>query len=711
MTQPTQTQPTQQSPMTQLETNEEDGNVIGRLICTSGQYQTFSLQVNKSQWVFGRNVDCDFVVNNSTRFLNKHFKLWINNNDKSLWIQDLSTNGTYLNNNRLVKGSNYMLNQGDEISMGNGIKKDEIKFVLLFSNGFNLAKNNGDKRMIADEGIYKDFIIKNETIGQGAFATVKKVVERATGDSYAVKIINRRKALNTGGGMVEVERELNILRQLDHPSIVYLKAFYEDMDNYYLVMEFIPGGDLMDFVSANGAIGEEATQVITKQILKGINYVHKLGISHRDLKPDNILIMQDDPILVKITDFGLAKISDNSTFMKTFCGTLAYVAPEVVTGKYGSSQTPPSQLSQAEETLYSSLVDIWSLGCLVYVLLTSHLPFNGKTQQQMFSKIKKGEYHESPLNSYKISETGIDFLKGCLQVDPRKRMNAEAALRHPWLINVDDGMEDDFTDSPKISLSQSQSQQLRKIDNGIPVTSMSKIDEDIMMRPLDKKRENEFKVPKRVIPLPQTQPPVNPNAAAGNIIGNTTGSQLHDIPEKDSFTPNKRAKTNDGQGLRMDTVINLIPTSDSMYSETIYIPQGGNPYSVGRNGSCDYFVNDDRMSKIHCLINRKKHPIVKSSIYELPKHGLDDIWLLDFSTNSCYINDQVIGKGNKVQIFNNDKISFFRDTNLKQNLSFIVKINEPLGHYNNGMRNTQLAVLPQDKFDADLKPKLMDLVS
>ena len=118
--------------------------------------------------------------------------------------------------------------------------------------------------------------------------------------------------------MAGVDRELSILERLNHPNIVALKAFYEDMDNYYIVMELVPGGDLMDFVAANGAIGEDATQVITKQILEGIAYVHNLGISHRDLKPDNILIMQDDPILVKITDFGLAKFSDNLTFMKTF---------------------------------------------------------------------------------------------------------------------------------------------------------------------------------------------------------------------------------------------------------------------------------------------------------------------------------------------------------------------------------------------------------
>lgn len=183
----------------------------------------------------------------------------------------------------------------------------------------------------------------------------------------------------------------------------------------------------MGFVEDFGPVGEEATRVITKQILEGINYVHQLGISHRDLKPDNILIMQDEPILVKITDFGLAKFSDNLTVMKTFCGTLAYLAPEVITGKYG-----PSQASQANSN-YSSLVDIWSLGCLVYVLLTALVPFPGNSHQKMFARIKKGEYQKAPLDSFKISKECQDFLRCCLQVNPEDRFTAAEALKHKWL--------------------------------------------------------------------------------------------------------------------------------------------------------------------------------------------------------------------------------------------------------------------------------------
>lgn len=755
-TQPTQTQPTQQSPLTQLD-GSIDRNIICRLVCITGQYQFFDLDKdkatrtgvdrNKNQkvWVVGRNIECDIILTSSTRLSNRHFKLTCNFNDNTLWIQDLSTNGTHVNGNRLVKGSNYLINQGDEIAVGVGVPKDVIKFIISFSDSFNTSNSNNNS-ILKDEGIYKDFIIKNETIGQGAFATVKKAIERSTGDSYAVKIINRRKALSTSNdNLLGVERELKILRKLDHTNIVKLKTYYEDIENYYLVMELVPGGDLMDFVAANGAIGEEATQIITKQILEGIAYVHKMGISHRDLKPDNILIMQDDPILVKITDFGLAKISDNSSVMKTFCGTLAYVAPEVITGKYDSQMT-----SKAERNHYSSLVDIWSLGCLVYVLLTSHLPFNGKTQNLMFQKIKSGEYHEEPLKTYNITAEGREFLSGCLQVNPKLRWTAEEALKHPWIKNIDVSSQevaDPSQGSQRISLSQSQSQQMRKVENGVQAanSSISKLDEDLMMRPIDSernrkaKKNNSFKVPRRVVPLPQSQQPAtnnhkypiinsqpnNPqNELPNSLPEEFFSNQKHSLEFSPSSSPNKnskRAKLEDNKGVMLqsmsysngqllsshsekpsmpandqaeeridspngippsDVFIALTPTANSTAKNTIYLRQGLASYSIGRNETCDTFINDDRISKVHCLIRKVRHPV--TGTFESAALCHVDIWLLDFSTNSCLINGVNIGRGNKAQLFNGDVLSFFYEEKSHEQMSFTVHFEDATGVFNGG---------------------------
>ncbi|WPK26557.1 hypothetical protein PUMCH_003915 [Australozyma saopauloensis] len=724
-TQPTQTQPTQKSSTSQVD-QIQDPNHICRLICTTGQYQFFDLNRskptktqdanNRKTWLLGRNSDCDFVLSTSTRLSNKHFRLWFSLNDNTMWIQDTSTNGTFLNGSRIVKGSNYIINQGDEISVGEGVASDVIRFVVLFSDKYNPSEPNKDA-VLKDEGIYKDFIVKNETIGQGAFATVKKAIERSTGDSYAVKIINRRRAIHAGGkgAMAGVNRELQILRKLDHPNIVRLKSFYEDVENYYLVMELVPGGDLMDFVAANGAIGEDATQVITKQILDGIAYVHKLGISHRDLKPDNILIKQDDPIIVKITDFGLAKISDNATFMKTFCGTLAYVAPEIITGKQELTQQPVDPANN-----YSNLVDIWSLGCLVYVLLTSHLPFNGKTQTQMFQKIKSGEYHESPLNSYKISAEGRDFLRCCLQVDPRNRLTAKQALRHLWLSGVEGNTQDSQSQpSQKIlSLSQSTSQQLRKIENGLHVNaSISKLDNDIMTRPLDgdrlkaKKNPNsQFKVPKRVIPLPQSQPlqeqPLNnlqvPRTQNGAPVNKLKREHSLEFIDEDAKRVRFQSKLSVFPELPRSTFITLVPLQESIMKSPIYIGQGINPFTLGREGNLNICINDDRLSRMHCLFTRKRHPVGEASIYESPAHGLEDIWFMDFSTNSCYVNSVRVGKHRKTQIFSGDRVDLIVDRPSKQVMAFLVRIDDTTGLFNGGERlPDQHSLVNVVKFDTN----------
>ncbi|GME86335.1 unnamed protein product [Ambrosiozyma monospora] len=336
-----------------LSNNLLNEGVICRLIATSdeGTYIDVKLkdedmnnQSSKQEWIFGRRADAvDYkIFTNSNRISNKHFKLWMNtatarknktaaatnnntnannsNNtstDINVMIQDTSTNGTWVNGSKLIKGTNYILNQGDEISIGIGVPSDVIRWVVHFPKPPPSAM---DQDMNADsvgqnssgipEGIHKDFIIRDEIVGSGAFATVKKAIERTSGETYAVKIISKKKAMT--GGFDGVTRELKILQRLDHPGIVRLKAYYEDDDYYYLVMEFVPGGDLMDFVASYGSVGEAAGREIARQILDAMSYVHSKGISHRDLKPDNILISQDDPVAVKITDFGLAKGQDKA---------------------------------------------------------------------------------------------------------------------------------------------------------------------------------------------------------------------------------------------------------------------------------------------------------------------------------------------------------------------------------------------------------------
>lgn len=665
---------------------------ICRLICTTNQMPNIDLKPKEGlkEWYFGRNVQCDISYSKTTRISNKHFKIWCS--DSNTLIQDLSTNGTYINNQRIVKGQNYILSQGDEIAVGIGIAKDVVRFIVFFPKPLTSESPSLDQ-----DGIHKEFIIKDEVVGQGAFAIVKKAVERSTGKTFAVKIISKRKIMGNTDG---VTRELEILRRLDHPGIVKLRGFFEDDDNYYLVMEFVPGGDLMDFVAAHGSVGEEAAKEITKQILKAISYVHSQQISHRDLKPDNILIAQDDPVLVKITDFGLAKISNTKTFMKTFCGTLAYVAPEIIDGRFA-----------IDNDKYSSLVDMWSLGCLVYVILTAHLPFSGSTQDQLYKQIKQGSYHEPPLKEAGISLEARNFLDSLLQVDPRRRLSAKNALLHPWILSN--------SQNSQISLSQSQSQQMRlENENKFQLTEMNE-----KIKQEESINEPVFKVP--APPKPSQVPNSQLLNKKLNIKDefNKTSVIEESQSQTDSQINSSPIKSNNNQHPK-GTSYSLIPTASSkiksgIFTTTINV-QHQNPFIIGRNLLSNFKIKEDRISKIHCALIKKRHPVGNNSpenkqisknisIYESPAQGLEDIWLLDFSTNGCYINGIKIGKGKKVLIYNNDEVMLFNDLNKEEHLKFKVNIVDGTGIFNNGEllnKDSKRLISNQDEFDSLIIPKI-----
>ncbi|KAG7749552.1 hypothetical protein KL912_001553 [Ogataea haglerorum] len=671
--------------------------VVCRLICTTSTdicrgkgYIDVILKTDtlddKQEWIFGRRAEsCDYPLKTkSNRISNKHFKLWMTTKNShggangTLMIQDTATNGTWVNGTKLIKGTNYILTQGDEISIGIGVAADVIRFVVHFPKNGTRDDTPERNSNSSNAGIHMDFIVRDEIVGSGAFATVKKAIERATGETYAVKIISKKKALT--GGMDGVTRELEILKKLDHPGIVRLKASYEDVENYYLVMEFVPGGDLMDFVASYGSVGEAAGREIAKQILQAIDYVHSRGISHRDLKPDNILIAQDDPVTVKITDFGLAKRQGIASIMKTFCGTLAYLAPEVISGKYGAKMATSKKRYMGKgrvfEDSYSNKVDIWSIGCLVFVILTAHLPFSGSTQETLFKNITNGNYHESLLKENGISLEGRDFVNRLLETDVSLRLDARQALHHPWINEMS-------TVDSQVSLSQSQSHQQR-LSQSLSVKAEPPV----------------FKVPQ----VPQVPKPSQRAHTAG--VGEIDES-VQEIEFIDSQPLSPREQNREDENVPPGTFLTLKLIASELankYEPTVHIKQGQPFFSIGRLDSLDYTISDERISKTHAVILKKRHPITTaSSIYESPAMGLEDIWILDLSTNGCYVNDQKLKRGNKTKLFNGDVLSLFIDKQRGEKLAYKVIINDTTGLFKGATREEKnVSVEPQDEADQKL---------
>eukprot|EP01128_Nolandella_sp_AFSM9_P000647 TRINITY_DN1079_c0_g1_i1.p1 TRINITY_DN1079_c0_g1~~TRINITY_DN1079_c0_g1_i1.p1 ORF type:complete len:489 (+),score=118.30 TRINITY_DN1079_c0_g1_i1:59-1468(+) len=261
----------------------------------------------------------------------------------------------------------------------------------------------------------KKYYTFESVLGTGAFATVKRGVNKETGVAYAIKVIRKKKLADESKKLLE--REIAVMAKLHHPHIVELIQAYDTPKYTYLVLELVTGGELLDeLINRERPYSEYDAVGFVKQILRGVGYMHNMGIAHRDLKPENILL-DSTKTSIKITDFGLSQdFESTGADMMTACGTATYVAPEVL-------------MSGG----YTSACDIWSIGVITYVLLSSHIPFDGNTENLVFQKIIRAQYRfPSPMWD-NISEEAMNFIKKIFLVDPKQRMSVDECLDHDWM--------------------------------------------------------------------------------------------------------------------------------------------------------------------------------------------------------------------------------------------------------------------------------------
>ncbi|KAA6403001.1 MAG: putative Calcium/calmodulin-dependent protein kinase type 1 [Streblomastix strix] len=255
-----------------------------------------------------------------------------------------------------------------------------------------------------------------EELGEGNFAKVRKAKCIATGQLVAIKFIDKIRVIKDPRQLGALFNEINIMKNLNHPHIVHLYEVYETDDHLCLIMELMTGGELFERIAALGSYSERDASLIMRSLFGSIKYLHQRGIAHRDLKPENVLYESKNSIAaVKISDFGMSKVMDEDVMFQTCCGSPHYVAPEVLENKG-----------------YGPEVDLWSLGVMMYVLLCGFPPFFDENNATLFRKIKKGQFaFISPFwNS--ISVSAKDLISRLLLVDPKQRLSAEQALKHPW---------------------------------------------------------------------------------------------------------------------------------------------------------------------------------------------------------------------------------------------------------------------------------------
>lgn len=251
------------------------------------------------------------------------------------------------------------------------------------------------------------------TVGDGAFSVVKLVCNVDTEKYFACKIVPKSR-LSTTHLEKRFETEIRIDQQMHHPGIVELIDLLKDENNYYVIMEFCPNGELFQFIVERVKLNESDAKKLLVQILETLKYVHDQGVSHRDLKPENLLI--DTFGRVKISDFGLSRFMDSNGLVNTPCGSPCYASPECISGKPYDGKT----------------TDVWSIGVILYAMLTGQLPWTKRNQTQLFKQIKSGDF-SIPQG---LTDEASDLILKLMTVDNTKRITIEEALMHPWLKDV-----------------------------------------------------------------------------------------------------------------------------------------------------------------------------------------------------------------------------------------------------------------------------------
>uniref|UniRef100_A0A8C7P7E0 Protein kinase domain-containing protein n=1 Tax=Oncorhynchus mykiss TaxID=8022 RepID=A0A8C7P7E0_ONCMY len=247
-----------------------------------------------------------------------------------------------------------------------------------------------------------------KTLGKGQTGLVKLGVHCITGQKVAIKIVNREKLSESV--LMKVEREIAILKLIEHPHVLKLHDVYENNKYLYLVLEHVSGGELFDYLVKKGRLTPKEARKFFRQIISALDFCHSHSICHRDLKPENLLL--DEKNDIRIADFGMASLQVGDSLLETSCGSPHYACPEVIRGeKYDGRRA-----------------DVWSCGVILFALLVGALPFDHDNLRQLLEKVKSGVFHMPHF----IPPDCQALLKGMIEVDPDKRLKLEAVQKHSW---------------------------------------------------------------------------------------------------------------------------------------------------------------------------------------------------------------------------------------------------------------------------------------
>ncbi|XP_021180511.2 serine/threonine-protein kinase BRSK2 isoform X10 [Fundulus heteroclitus] len=265
----------------------------------------------------------------------------------------------------------------------------------------------------ANSGHYANYVGPyrlEKTLGKGQTGLVKLGIHCVTGQKVAIKIVNREKLSESV--LMKVEREIAILKLIEHPHVLKLHDVYENKKYLYLVLEHVSGGELFDYLVKKGRLTPKEARKFFRQIISALDFCHSHSICHRDLKPENLLL--DEKNNIRIADFGMASLQVGDSLLETSCGSPHYACPEVIRGeKYDGRKA-----------------DAWSCGVILFALLVGALPFDDDNLRNLLEKVKLGVFHMPHF----IPPDCQNLLRGMIEVDATKRMTLEQIQKHTWYL-------------------------------------------------------------------------------------------------------------------------------------------------------------------------------------------------------------------------------------------------------------------------------------
>lgn len=420
-------------------------------------------EMGGEELVLGRHAVCHVVLEDP-RISARHLRIyWSGGGKPCYFLEQLGSNGSFVNDHLMKKGDTRMLQHGDIVSVCTHPRDARNMPIAIFLFVVEGREDNeapksrpavalppgavpprpraptappgsparlgaAPSQVVSEKWVHDRWDLR-ASLGNGFFSKVHIGVQVQTGAQRAVKVVDKAKFLSfqaRNGSHLQLSSEAEVLTSLEHPGIVRFHEWFQTESHFFLVMELVEGGDLLDYIMDNGCYAEPVAVRLFRELVSAIDYLHARNIVHRDLKPDNILLtVRSEDARLKIADFGLARTNMRSRDCRTFCGTPQYFAPELVNTLRDQAEGQPAGG-------YGKQVDMWSLGVILYVMLSGILPFD-EEGGLLYQHILEGSYEFDVPQFGAVSQEAKDMVRGLMTVDPKARITVVQAAGHPWL--------------------------------------------------------------------------------------------------------------------------------------------------------------------------------------------------------------------------------------------------------------------------------------